>query len=138
MPISGVKPYLNLFFLKTNLRTVAVSNFQVPTRCKVSKTENICSWKKIVMVLWKKKNKIFPLTWLQSQCILVIALLVLFGLSALFSNTKKLSAILNFRKQYLSGHVQRSTLTMWSKWWPKSCKAILESWEGVWLACGLD
>ena len=63
----------------------------------------------------------FPLTWPQSQCFLV-AFLVLFRLSALFSNTKNLSVILNFRKQCLTGHVQRSNFTMWSKWRRKSRK----------------
>ena len=29
---------------------------------------------------------------------------------------KKLSVILNFRKQHLTGHVQRSNFTIWRKW----------------------
>ena len=62
--------------------------------------------KKKIIVL-RKKPKMFPLTRPQSQCVFVIALLVLFRLPVLFSNTKNLSVILNFRKQCLTGHVKR-------------------------------
>ena len=125
LPVSGVfilSTRYDLFFPKRNLMTVAVSNFQISTRCKVWETENICSWKKSCYSFLKKMPKIFPLTWLQSQCILLTALLVLFRLSVLFSNTKHISVILSFSKQCLTGHVQRSTFAIWSKWWSKSCK----------------
>ena len=56
LPISRVKAYPQDKPIK-NLMTVAVSNFQVPTRWNVWKTENICSWKKIVTVLRKKQTK---------------------------------------------------------------------------------
>ena len=107
-------PKNNLFLSKTNLMTVAGSIFQVSMRCKVWKTKDICSWKKSYS-FQKQNSEIFSLTWSQSQCILLIALLVPFRLSLLLSNTKSLSTILNFRKQCLRGmFVQRSTFTMWS------------------------
>ena len=139
LPISRVKPYPQdtICFCRQRIWWLAVSNFQVPMRCNVWKTENICSWKKFIVL--RKKPKMFPLTWPQSQCILVIALLVLFRLSVLFSNTKNLSVILNFRKQSLIRHVQRSTFT---KRWKqtaeqtvtKKLESVIEDLEGVWLA----
>ena len=94
--------------------TVEVSNFLVPTRCKVSKTENICS-RKNILVSRKKKIQSFS-TDLTAES--VHFLNSSFGAFQTFSNTK-ISLILNFRTQCLTGHTQRSTYTIRSKWWPK-------------------